>query len=750
MRGLRFWRIAVFAAVIALTAPGALASFTPTITWAPTAGLGTATSFTATFNTALKATSASEGTNVYLVGPATTAPACNATRLTTDKYAVTAGTSVLTIAPTSPYSWSPGLNYTICLTTGIQNSSGSTMSSSASHSFIVPAWNSAITWSASASPYTTSTTFTATFGTPGASGITNVSKGNNAYLAGPGATIPACDGSAKLGSANYSITATPATNPTGLVFAAVTPYLWGSGSSYSICLTSDASAIRNSGGVPLGSGSAGKSFSFTMPAFLVSSVNPAADSGTGAAIPLITVSLSYPVNSSASTLTNVATLTDVTANALVANLSGSVASKVLTLSGIPAAGLTDSHTYQVSLNCSNIADTTGSASHLSGWSGCTGSPPSYSWQFSREQSPPAVGTITSKNPSPVVSGGVNWLANATPRISIPFNEAMLASTVTSGTGTTGANNICLVSGASASSCSNKLSGTTLSYSSSSNTATLQSPSLSDGSYTVYVGTGALSASGIALAAPVSWSFTVDKTAPAVSSITPADNAENIGTNVPIAVKFSEAGSGMNLNSLNNVTVADQNGNAVPCSRSYNASTKTLTLTSAGGLNSNSTYTVSISGNVADLAGNPMTLYSASFSTTVVTAGNYTAYPSFMCSTTQPNVLVILDNSNSFDTDMYGNAVGSPHCLDSGDPNNCSKSVLARQALVDMANTYGDRLRLGLMSYQLPADIASNVLFRNHFFVSYNPKSYCQDPPQACQNYCVNEEPKSGTYTMSAD
>ena len=53
----------------------------------------------------------------------------------------------------------------------------------------------------------------------------------------------------------------------------------------------------------------------------------------------------------------------------------------------------------------------------------------------------------------------------------------------------------------------------------------------------------------------------------------------------------------------------------------------------------------------------------------------------------PNVLIILDNSNSFDEDFYGNGVGS------FSPS--SKSVVGRNVLIGLINSYINNMRLGL-------------------------------------------------------
>ncbi len=67
---------------------------------------------------------------------------------------------------------------------------------------------------------------------------------------------------------------------------------------------------------------------------------------------------------------------------------------------------------------------------------------------------------------------------------------------------------------------------------------------------------------------------------------------------------------------------------------------------------------------------------------------------------KPNVLIILDNSNSMDEDFYGAGVASP--------NPGSKSAEARKILSGLISTYADSLRLGIMNYRLPADTLKDL------------------------------------------
>lgn len=110
-------------------------------------------------------------------------------------------------------------------------------------------------------------------------------------------------------------------------------------------------------------------------------------------------------------------------------------------------------------------------------------------------------------------------------------------------------------------------------------------------------------------------------------------------------------------------------------------------------------------------------------------------PPFISSSLKPNVLIILDNSNSMDESFYGEAVGSYAST--------SKSVVAKKALKEITRIFKDRVRVGLMTYSLPS--TSNWHIHNSpYFVSYNPKSYCPNPPDACVDYCRTGNASSKT------
>jgi type IV pilus assembly protein PilY1 len=92
---------------------------------------------------------------------------------------------------------------------------------------------------------------------------------------------------------------------------------------------------------------------------------------------------------------------------------------------------------------------------------------------------------------------------------------------------------------------------------------------------------------------------------------------------------------------------------------------------------------------------------------------------------KPNILIIVDNSNSMDEDFYGNAVGSF--------SPASKSVVGKKALRTIIDSYKNKLNVRLMSYNI-SGVSGYYLHNSPYFVSYDPKSYCPNPPPECVQY----------------
>ena len=92
-----------------------------------------------------------------------------------------------------------------------------------------------------------------------------------------------------------------------------------------------------------------------------------------------------------------------------------------------------------------------------------------------------------------------------------------------------------------------------------------------------------------------------------------------------------------------------------------------------------------------------------------------------------NVLIILDNSNSMDEDFTGNGVGSW--------NKDSKAATGKRVLTNLVKSYADTMRIGLMTHKLPETVDKWFIANAYYFVSYNPRSFCETPSPDCVEYC---------------
>ncbi|MDK2797848.1 MAG: type pilus assembly protein PilY1 [Tepidiphilus sp.] len=97
----------------------------------------------------------------------------------------------------------------------------------------------------------------------------------------------------------------------------------------------------------------------------------------------------------------------------------------------------------------------------------------------------------------------------------------------------------------------------------------------------------------------------------------------------------------------------------------------------------------------------------------VHAASIPNYPLFIMSG-KPNVLVVLDNSNSMDEAPNGEAAGSN--------SSASKSEIARTVIRNLTTDYLNRINMGLMAYRLNEPSAF-YLHNSPYDVSYNPANY---------------------------
>ncbi|MBW2072931.1 MAG: hypothetical protein JRI89_17015, partial [Deltaproteobacteria bacterium] len=108
--------------------------------------------------------------------------------------------------------------------------------------------------------------------------------------------------------------------------------------------------------------------------------------------------------------------------------------------------------------------------------------------------------------------------------------------------------------------------------------------------------------------------------------------------------------------------------------------------------------------------------------------DYDAFPPYVSKSITPNVLVILDNSNSMDEDVVGNAVGSAAAN--------SRSEIARQAILSLIQANADRMRIGLMSYQ-QTNVQRYELHNSFYYCAYDPTTYDPNGTFAPKDDTVN-------------
>lgn len=381
----------------------------------------------------------------------------------------------------------------------------------------------------------------------------------------------------------------------------------------------------------------------------------------------------------------------------------------------PSAPLTDFHTYRVTIlgGASGVQDNNSNVMASN-----------FTFSFTIDATNP---TVTSYTPSTV------YVNTSTPAISAIFAEHIDSATLTTSSFT-------LKKGTTT------VTGTTPSFNTVTNLATLSTGALSDGQYTATLTTAIkdLASPPNAMLANVAWSFIVDTVAPTVA-YTPANGSSNLPLSTVITATFTEANS-MLVSSINSTNFYVNDGTSnIAGTISYNATTKTATFSPVS-LGYGTTYTVTLTG-VSDIAGNILPDTTWNFITTTASQATYDIVPPFVATYAKPNILIILDNSNSMDEDMNGLAIGSPFCSNYSDPNTCSRSIIARKALIDIVNSYANQMRIGIMTYKQSSS-SKSTLGPSLYFTSYDKKSYCPNPPPECNSYCVNEDPKTGTYTMS--
>lgn len=200
------------------------------------------------------------------------------------------------------------------------------------------------------------------------------------------------------------------------------------------------------------------------------------------------------------------------------------------------------------------------------------------------------------------AAGATNVSSTTP-VNINFSEAMKASTIKTSTVEL-RNNV-----------SNALITATVSYNASLKRAIL-TPSSALANGTVYKAivkggsSGVKDSYGNAMSGNYQWTFTTgggDVTAPVITSVSPADGSEDMAINCLINAVFNET---MNASTINSTSVQlfDDNNATVPSAVSYNAATKTVTITPSSSLSAATIYKAKVKGGasgVKDMAGNAL-------------------------------------------------------------------------------------------------------------------------------------------------
>jgi YVTN family beta-propeller protein len=109
-----------------------------------------------------------------------------------------------------------------------------------------------------------------------------------------------------------------------------------------------------------------------------------------------------------------------------------------------------------------------------------------------------------------------------------------------------------------------------------------------------------------------YNSTVDATSPAVSLVTPTNNAANIGVNATISMIFSKAINPLSVDSTS-ITVMSNNV-AIPVNITFDVTNTSVTMTPQAPLPASSQVTVSVTANVHDASGNAATPFSFAFNT----------------------------------------------------------------------------------------------------------------------------------------
>jgi len=323
----------------------------------------------------------------------------------------------------------------------------------------------------------------------------------------------------------------------------------------------------------------------TQSAPTISSVTPATGSSGVAVSSSVTATFNEVMNATTFT-TSTFTLTAAGGTAVTGNVSYSSGSSTAVFTPASPLSYNTVYTATITTGVQNPAGTALGASDT--------------WSFTTAPGPAP--TVTSVTPA---NGSTGLTANTT--VTATFSEAMNASTISASTFTLTAQGGSAVSA-------------TVSYNASSFTATLtpKAALTANTTYTAAVTTGAVGATGSALANVNSWSFTVAQGAvPAVAAVTPASGSTGVAITSTVTATFSEA---MDASTVTGSTFTLTGGGAsVTGTISVDPTGTIFTLTPSAPLAYNTTYTGLITTGVEAASQPPEVALAANYSWSFTTA-----------------------------------------------------------------------------------------------------------------------------------
>jgi len=317
----------------------------------------------------------------------------------------------------------------------------------------------------------------------------------------------------------------------------------------------------------------------------VSSTNPSAGATGISLTSSVSAVFSEPMDPA--TITSATFLVKAAGGALI---PGAVAYNAATLTAqfTPATALTNAATISASIT-TGVKDVPGNNLQSE-----------FTFSFTtRDEVPPSVVST-----SPV--SGATGVSVTTP-IAVTFNEAIDPATLSTSTLT-----VATTSGGTA------VTGT-VAYDAAARTGTFtpSAPLSGQTGYTATLAGSVKDQAGNAMGTAFSFSFTTaDVTPPTVTSVSPINDATGVPSSAAVSVTFSEAMDAATINASTVVLRLTSSGSVVSGTVSYNAATMTATFTPSVGLTFSTGYTVVVTTDAKDVAGNPLTsAFTSAFATT---------------------------------------------------------------------------------------------------------------------------------------